>query len=388
MIDLMKRTRFPKTALALCLALASLLAASLAMSPAAGAPVRSAPPSFFGIAPQTVLSETDIAYMRAGRIGTIRVPVSWGSVQPTAKGPYEWAGLDQVVGVAAKARLQILPFLYGTPSWLSRHATTLPVGNARQRSAWVAFLEAAVDRYGPGGEFWRTHAPIGGIGVQYQPQPVIRRPVPIRAWQIWNEANFFYFALPVSPAKYARLLKLSERAIHSGDPGAEIILSGLFGEPTAGGSRGMPAVDFLDRLYAVPGLKTRFDGIALHPYAADSDDLIEMTEAMREVARENRDPGAKLYLTEVGWGSQNNFNQVAFEQGSRGQVSQLRRSYRYLLDNRHRLNLKQVYWFTWKDVPGSCNFCDSVGLFRQGVRLKPKPAWHAFVGLSGGRARP
>jgi hypothetical protein len=388
MTDPMKRTRSPKTALALCLALASLLAASLAMSPAAGAPGRGAPPSFFGIAPQTVLSETDIAYMRAGRIGAIRVPVSWGSVQPTAKGPYEWAGLDQVVGVAAKARLQILPFLYGTPRWLSRHATTLPVGNARQRSAWVAFLEAAVDRYGPGGEFWRTHAPTGGIGVQYQPQPVISRPVPIRAWQIWNEANFFYFALPVSPAKYARLLKLSERAIHSGDPGAEIILSGLFGEPTAGGSRGMPATDFLDRLYAVPGLKTRFDGIALHPYAADSEDLIEMTEAMREVARENRDPGAKLYLTEVGWGSQNNFNQVAFEQGIQGQVSQLRRSYRYLLDNRHRLNLKQVYWFSWKDVPGSCNFCDSVGLFRQGARLKPKPAWRAFVDLSRGRARP
>jgi hypothetical protein len=150
----------------------------------------------------------------------------------------------------------------------------------------------------------------------------------------------------------------------------------------------MPADEFLDRLYVVPGLKTRFDGIALHPYAADADDLIEMTEGMREVARENRDPGAKLYLTEVGWGSQNNFNQVAFEQGIQGQVSQLRRSYRYLLDNRHRLNLKQVYWFSWKDVPHSCNFCDSVGLFRQGARLKPKPAWHAFVGLSGGRARP
>ena len=69
-------------------------------------------------------------------------------------------------------------------------------------------------------------------------------------------------------------------------------------------------------------------------------------------------------------------------------MSQLRRSYRYLLGNRRRLNLKQVYWFSWKDIPGSCNFCDSVGLFRKGVRLKPKPAWRAFVGLSGGRARP
>jgi len=28
----------------------------------------------------------------------------------------------------------------------------------------------------------------------------------------------------------------------------------------------MPAATFLERLYAVPGLKSRFDGIALHPY--------------------------------------------------------------------------------------------------------------------------
>ena len=109
---------------------------------------------------------------------------------------------------------------------------------------------------------------------------------------------------------------------------------------------------------------------------------------MRAVVRENRDPGAGLYITEMGWGSQNNFKQVAFEQGIRGQVDQLRRSYRYLIANRRRLNLKGTYWFTWKDVTGSCNFCDSIGLFRQGPRFKPKPAWHAFVGLTGGRARP
>jgi hypothetical protein len=90
----------------------------------------------------------------------------------------------------------------------------------------------------------------------------------------------------------------------------------------------------------------------------------------------------------MGWGSQNNFQQVAFEQGIRGQVRQLRDSYAYLLENRHRLNIKGTYWFTWKDIDGSCNFCDSTGLFRLGDRFKPKPAWHAFVRLSRGRARP
>ncbi len=374
----------PRTAFAATLAASLLAFAGMASSLAAPA-AQAVPRDFFGIAPQTILTETDVDYMRAGRIGTIRVPVPWGAVQPSRRGGYVWEGLDEIVELAARERIEVLPFLYGTPRWLARKPTTMPVDSGVQRQAWAAFLTAIVDRYGPGGEFWRSRAP-GGIGVQYEPP--IPRPLPIRAWQVWNEANFFYFALPVSPSRYARLLKLSHRAIVAADPGADVILSGLFGEPTASGRRGMPAADFLDRLYAVPGIKAKFDGIALHPYAIDADDLIEMAEELREVARDNRDPRAGLYLTEIGWGSQNNFRQVAFEQGVQGQVRQLRDSYRYLIANRGRLNVKQVYWFSWKDAAGSCNFCDSVGLFRSGPRFKPKPAWRAFVSLSGGRARP
>ena len=57
-----------------------------------------------------------------------------------------------------------------------------------------------------------------------------------------------------------------------------MILSGLFGDPTAGGRRGMAAVDFLERLYRTPGIKSRFDGVALHPYAVDAETLEEMVE--------------------------------------------------------------------------------------------------------------
>ena len=62
-----------------------------------------------------------------------------------------------------------------------------------------------------------------------------------------------------------------------------------------------------------------------------------------------------------------------------GAGRELRDAYRYLIPNRHRLNLKQVYWFSWKDLRGDCNFCDSAGLFREGAKFRPKPAWHAFV---------
>jgi hypothetical protein len=340
------------------------------------------PKEFFGVGPQTTLTDEDAAYMKAGGIETVRWPVSWAGVQPTKNGGYNWESIDGVVATAARHGLRILPFLYSTPRWISHKPTKLPIDNATARSAWAAFLTAAVKRYGPGGEFWVQHSP--GV-VQYEIP--ISRPLPIRTWQVWNEANFFYFAYPVSPQRYARLLKISSPAIKAADPGAKVILTGLFGEPTAHGPRGMPASQFLEQLYRVPGIKAYFDGIALHPYAVDAETLEELVEALHEVTVENHDR-VPLYITEMGWGSQNDFNVVAFEQGIRGQVTQLKAAYGYLLENRNELDLKQVYWFSWKDLPDSCSFCDSVGFFRQGPKFKAKPAWHAFVGLTGGRARP
>jgi hypothetical protein len=361
------------------LAAATALALTALFLPAAGSGAQlKAPPSFFGVAPQTALTDEDLNYMRAGGIGTVRLPLVWAGIQPTANGDYEWGSFDQILGVVARAKLRVLPSIGTTPSWLARKGTTLPVHNARQRAAWAAFLQAAVARYGPHGSYWVEHAP--GTA---EPVPKL----PIRSWQIWNEPNFFYFAYPVSPADYAKLVSISSKAIKRTEPRADVILAGLFGEPTAKGRRGMPAADFLAGLYRHAGLEQSFDGVALHPYAVDSQELEGMVEALHGVTVENRDR-VPLYITEMGWGSQNDFNQVAFEQGTRGQVRQLRGAYRYLIGNRRRLDVAQVYWFSWKDIPGSCSFCDSVGFFHEGPRFKPKPAWHAFVGITGGKARP
>jgi hypothetical protein len=332
-------------------------------------------PDFFGVVPQTGLTPADVFRMKAGGISTVRLAVPWSSVQPTEDGGYDWTGTDAAVDVAAQAGLRVLPFVYSTPGWLARKTTTLPIDTARQRAAWTAFLQALVKRYGPGGDFWAEHGP----GVQYV--TIFDKPLPIRTWQVWNEANFFYFAYPVSPSRYARLVKISGPAIKAADPGAKVLLTGLFGKPNARGPRGMPAANFLNAVYQSRGIKADFDGVALHPYAAFTSDLIHLVEGIHAVAVKHHDRPA-LYITEMGWGSQNNFKHDAFEQGVRGQVRQLRASYTYLIDNRRRLNLKQVYWFTWKDVTGSCDFCDSTGLFHRGDGFRAKPAWHAFTALT------
>jgi Beta-galactosidase len=369
-------------AIALVCAAALLPAASGAVPKRTAASVvgtvsKKAPTGFFGIAPQTTLTLEDVRYMKAGGIDSVRLPMVWAVIQASPDG-YDWSGFDKEVAMAARGRLHILPSTGSTPGWLARKQTTMPVDNARQRGAWMAFLAAAAERYGPRGSFWIEHGP--GTA-----EPVPK--MPIKTWQIWNEPNFFYFAFPVSPSRYAKTLTLASKAIKRVDPRAEVSLAGLFGEPTAKGNRGMPASTFLERLYRTPGIKRRFDGIALHPYAIEAADLAEMAEEMHEVTVENHDR-VPMRITEMGWGSEDNFNQVAFEQGIRGQVRQLRDSYGYLLENRRRLNIKGTYWYSWKDMQDSCNFCDSVGLFREGLRFRAKPAWHAFVAISGGRARP
>jgi hypothetical protein len=149
----------------------------------------------------------------------------------------------------------------------------------------------------------------------------------------------------------------------------------------------MDSAVFLQRLYRVHGIQRTFDGVALHPYAANVAKLRRLTEAIRRVMVRNRDRHAGLYITEMGWGSLHRPRQVAFEVGLRPQARELRGAYRYLIRNRHRLNLKQVHWFSWKDAPGFCGFCGSVGLFRRGAPFRPKPAWHSFVAITHGRLR-
>jgi len=354
----MQRTRL---LLPLLLILLSLLA------PAAA---EALPQGFFGMVPQTGIDGDDLARMRSGGVETVRMPLSWAEVQRSPRSDYDWSGFDAIVNAAAKERIEVLPIFSTSPGWATGNARRLPVYSGRQRRAWAGFVGAAVARYGRRGEFWSEHGPGSK-------DPLPR--VPIRAWQVWNEENFFYFTKPVSPGRYSRLLAVTRPAIRRADPGAEIVLGGLFANPKQGPPAAMDAVDFLDRLYRVRGVKADFDAVALHPYAADVGELRIAVEGLRATMARHGDRRSGLYVTELGWGSAYNPRAVAFEVGLRGQARELRGAYGYLLANRARLRLRQVDWFTWKDLQGSCAFCDSSGLFRGGYRFKPKPAWRAFV---------
>jgi hypothetical protein len=113
---------------------------------------------------------------------------------------------------AAENGIGILTVLGSSPKWATGDWRRMPVDGGRARRGWAQFVRAAVERYGPGGEFWAEHGPGTDLPL---------RPDPIRAWQIWNEENFFYFVKPVSPGRFARLLAITRPAIRRADPRAE-----------------------------------------------------------------------------------------------------------------------------------------------------------------------
>jgi hypothetical protein len=352
---------------------ATLLAGVLALALALPSSAAALPRGFFGIAPPTPIGEGDAARMASGGIESVHLPLVWADIQPQPEGEYDWREFDAKMAVLARRHLQVLPFAYGTPRWISHDPARLPIDGPRARRTWAQFLRAAVERYGPRGSFWAEH---DGSSGDFLP----RRP--IHVWQIWNEENFFYFAKPASPGRYGRLFKASHNAVRAIDPGAKTIIGGLFGRPRQRPPQAMAATTFLERLYRVRGIRAALDGIDVHPYARNARVLREEVEEVRQVAIANRDRGAGLYVTEMGWGSQNDPRKVAFEVGRSGQARELRRAYSFLISAQRRLHLKQVYWFSWKDAPGVCNFCDSAGLFYGGARFRPKPAWHSFTAIA------
>jgi polysaccharide biosynthesis protein PslG len=368
------RPQGQRRAWALALAVFALLAGATASTASA------VPQNFWGVVPQVPPSAEQFQRLKTGGVDSIRVPISWDSVQPTRGGPLSWSSVDGLVGGAASAGIDVLPFVSGAPRWAVPtdrrfgSPSFLPVRTGRQRSAWKAFLRQVVLRYGPKGSFWAEN-------------PAVPKR-PLRTWQIWNEENFEYFVARPNPAEYGKLVQLSYAAIKGADRGARILLGGMFSRPNEARSRRRPrlayyASDFLAQMYRrTPGIRSKFQGVALHPYTSNFKRLTPYIQDFRAVLKANHDAGKGLWITELGWSSQHPVRNNSFAKGPGGQAAQLKGAFRLLRNNQRRWHLNRIYWFSVDDLPGTCNFCDGSGLFGEG--FAPKPAWYAFTRFAGG----
>jgi hypothetical protein len=361
-----------------------LLAALVFATSAAALPGR-----FWGVDPQGVLEPAVYQRLKRGGVDTVRIPISWGTVQPSSGAAFDWSPADRVVGQAAEAGLHVLPVLSGPPEWAvpygsvpgtgghSQAPSRLPVSGAAG-AGWSDFVTAAVARYGPLGTFWADN-------------PLVPR-IPVRSWQVGNEPNFKYFVTRPNPAEYGKLVKISSAAIKSGDPGGQVVLAGLFARPKEGAGRWKKvhprrayfAKEFLQIMYRkTPGVRGAFNAVAIHPYSYFYWELTPEMEEIRALLKKNHDAGKGIWITELGWSSSHPTRNDLFAKGPRGQAKQLKGAFSLLRKNQRKWNIQSVYWFSVDDQPGACNFCDGSGLF--GAGFVPKPAWRAYTRFAGGR---
>jgi polysaccharide biosynthesis protein PslG len=351
------------------------------------------PAKFFGVVPQSTLTQEQFNTLKQGKVKSMRTAFIWSGIEPT-RGTFSWSGTDEIVERAAKSGIELLPFLVGSPTWAIPNATVpgtpgalaparLPAAGTAS-TGWTGFLKAVVGRYGNGGTFWAEHPSVPDV--------------PIKNWQIWNEPNFKYFVAKPNPKEYGQLVKISSAAIKSVDPEAQVILAGLFAKPAGakhlnasgklvfGTSPNYYGSYFLEQMFKTnPGIKSRFEGVALHPYVARYRQLAPEIEEVRNVLTKAGDGTEPLWITELGWSSEPPVGPSnVFAVGASGQARELKGAFTLLSQDQAKFRLTHVYWFSVDDALETCNFCNGSGLFKKG--FIPKKSWTEFVKFTGGVA--
>ena len=356
----------------------AVLAFAVATPPAASAAVSR---EFWGVVPINHLTTSEFERMGAAKVGTLRQLVLWPEIEP-ASGQFDWSYMDFDVANAAENGIRVLPFLYATPNWVrgvdcrgltDELCMRVPPVSPKARTQWGAFLRALVGRYGASGSFWAD--PTDGYDPPYEP---------ITQRESWNEPSSQTYYRPKPRVQgYAKLVKISHDAITAVDPAAEIVLAGVFPEPEGG--RKYRLEPYLSKLYRVRGLPKHFDAAALHPYARTTKGLQHQISNVLRIMRKAGVAKKKLWVTEVGWGSDPPVPNRPLIKGEQGQKEMLESSFRLIAQRSGRWNLAGALWYSWRD-PGfgyeNCPFCSSSGLFKENG--SPKPAWSSFVGITGG----
>lgn len=362
------------------------LLASLALIAPAAAQATSAavPQGFVGVnADGPVFPDTDhhinldqqLGTMVSGGVESVRVVFDWSQAQPYANWdevpaaqrsqfvdvagiPTRFDSTDQIVGEAAAHHLSVLPVVVNSPGWDANQLDGRAEANPRSVYWYGQYLQALVLRYGPKGTFWAHRAVKQPIGM----------------WQIWNEPDLkrFWSVQPFAPT-YVVMLQAASAAIKAVDPGAKVVLGGLTNYSWKD----------LESIYRVPGARSAFDVVAIHPYTKQPEGVIKLLGYARGVMDGNGDRSKPMIADEISWPSsvgQTNQNYFTWIATRAGQASNVEKILPLLASNRARLRLTGFYYYTWAghefhNAP-PWNFA---GLFDYtGGRFLAKPAFTAF----------
>lgn len=349
------------------------------------ASARSVPPGFVGMVvdepvwPDPFVNlQQQLDKMVASGVESVRAVIDWSAAQPYARWrqvppdqrarfvnvagvPTDFSAFDALMLDSSRDGLGVLPVVLNAPAWdgISRAGALVRI--PRRNGPYAAFVAALVRRYGPNGTLWRSAYAI--------------RPMPIHAWQIWNEPNIYPF-WPFQPfeSRYVSLLRAARKAIKRADPRAKIVLAG------------MPNYSWVNlrRIYAIRGARDAFDVVAIHPYTKEPQGVITILGYVRQVMDQAGDAGKPIIADEISWpssvGKTTHDTGYDFASTEAGQARKIKQVLSLLAANRRRLGIGGFYYYDWAGLerPNELAF-DFAGLFRlSNGRFVAKPAYAAF----------
>jgi polysaccharide biosynthesis protein PslG len=298
---------------------------------------------------------------RAGA-GVLRQGIDWNMIEQR-KGHYSFHSYDRWVLAAAKHHFRILAILSNPPSFRAKN----PAGRIAPPNSYKAYgryAAAVVRRYGRNGSLWRgKHRKL--------------RRWAIHSWQIWNEPNIpQYWGNHPNAKQYTRLLKVAARSIHRVDKHAEIVTAGL---PESLIKGAIQATKYIPKLYKA-GAKKWFTTLAINPYGPTAANVVKNVRQARRIMNRHHDRGGHLWIAEVGWGTGGPKHR--FNIGVKGQARQLGKLLHRLYRARHKLKLRGLVYFGWKDrKPYPPNYDDQWGLHTGLLTAagKEKPSYKVFA---------
>jgi hypothetical protein len=303
------------------------------------------------------LAEVERDFTLLARAGgsVLRVSIGWDDVEP-ANDRFDFRFWDQVVALAEQRHVRLIPYVAYAPGW-------------------------AVDGPAQDDDRWRRPPRDARDFADVMEHLARRYQGRIRSWELWNEPdNADYWRGTV--AQYAELLRAGAAGVRRGDPGAQIVSGGLAGK-----------VEFLQALFALPGVAQAVDVVNLHAYDETwNPEPIEHLPLYVEAAAAAIAPARRpFWLAEVGYSNYRAGAQVS---------AQVRASYAYehtlpfagvvlarvfaLALSSPRLSL--LAWYEVKDPIAGAEMIGDVNNRHLGVAFadhRPKPALGALTFLAG-----
>ena len=323
-----------KAAAAAVLALAVLVAGPAAAG--AADPV-------YGVSTPTALNSKDLNELAAGKVQAVRLEISWKATQGKG-GDFNWGKTDKRIEAVTNRGIAVVPYLTGTPKWAKgckKKSCRAPKVLTPETDAWLRFVDAAVDRYGPSGSILAK---------------------PVRTWQVWDTAN------SGSPKGYDKLLGATFRTINLSDPGAKVLTGAL----SFASGKGMTSPTKLLKRLMNPKVNQTFTAVGVSPQSRSVGKVKRQVKSIRKVLDKAGRKGTEIWVTPVGWASDKRSSK-ALSVGAAGQKKRLSQVMKSL---RKGFGVGGVFWTRWRDGGGGCKWCRHAGLVSK--KGKAKPAWGAY----------